>query len=132
MAVDDFQKQLSGDDRINDVISRIEQIVDDEDSNEDVINNALTIVDHLLGDYDSMNLMFDNGKGKIVSILLRWLRDKRVNLKATACLGIGNIARSGKFNLNLTKSFTFSIYFYFGNNNIIYYYLYRQMITVEN
>lgn len=105
MTVDDFQKQLSEDDYINDMISKIEQIVDDDDSDEDMINNALTIVDYLLGGYDSMNLMFDNGEGKIVSVLLRWLRDKKVNLKATACLGIGNIARSGKAYLNLVKFF---------------------------
>ncbi|EDV26961.1 uncharacterized protein TRIADDRAFT_54425 [Trichoplax adhaerens] len=91
---DDFQRQISEDERINNMISKIEQIVNDDDTDEETIDNVVAIIVHLLGGNYSMKIMFNNGTGKIVPILLGWLRDKRVNLKAAACLGIGNIARS--------------------------------------
>jgi hypothetical protein len=44
---------------------------------------------------DSMKLLYDNGKGRIVTEAINWMRSSSEHLQNSGALAFGNMARSG-------------------------------------
>ncbi|XP_044760544.1 rap1 GTPase-GDP dissociation stimulator 1-B [Coccinella septempunctata] len=88
--------------KIFELIEKYKGLIEDEESRS-ILKMACDLINNILIEDESMQLLYNEGQGKVYKNCVQWLDSTDEDLLATAIMAIGNFARNDKNCISIVK-----------------------------